>query len=135
MKLSRRQLLAASGVAGASLAVPGLSAATASAAPNLVRRDRAALPSGIASADVTPSSAVVWSRTDRPGRLVVQLTSHGRFDKAICLRGPKTDAADDFTARLPLRGLRPGQRYDYRIGFEDQHGRIGETQDVVRVHR
>jgi len=97
MKLSRRQLLAASTVAGASLAVPGI----ASAAPSLVRRDRPTLPSGIASADVTPSSAVVWSKTDRPGRLVVQLTSHGRFDRAIHLRGPKTSADDDFTARLP----------------------------------
>ncbi|MEU4193669.1 alkaline phosphatase D family protein [Kribbella sp. NPDC026611] len=125
MKLSRRQLLAASSVAGATLAVPGI----ASAAPNLVSRDRAALPSGIASADVTPSSAVVWARADRPGRMVVQLTSHGRFDKAICLRGPKTDADDDFTARLPLRGLRPGQQYDYRIGFEDAYGRIGQTLD------
>ena len=125
MNLSRRQLLAASTVAGASLAVPGVAAA----GPNLVRRDRAAVPSGIASADVTPNSAVVWSRADRPGRLVVQLTSHGRFDKAICLRGPKTDTADDFTARLPLRGLRPGQRYDYRLGFEDANGRIGQTLD------
>ena len=125
MKLSRRQLLAASTVAGASVAVPGM----ASAAPNLVRRDRPTLPSGIASADVTPSSAVVWSKTDRPGRLVVQVTSHGRFDRAIHLRGPKTSADDDFTARLPLRGLRPGQRYDYRLGFEDVNGRIGETLD------
>ena len=129
MKLSRRQLLAATTAAGASVAVPGTFAATASAAPNLVRRDRAALPSGVASADVTPNSAVVWSRTDRPGRLVVQLTGHGRFDRAISLRGPKTDAGDDFTARMPLRGLRPGQRYDYRLGFEDAYGRIGQTLD------
>src|SRR5215468_2424695 len=98
MNLSRRQLLAASTVAGASLAVPGV----ASAAPNLVRRDRPALPSGVMSADVTPHSAVVWSRTDRPGRLVVELTGKDRFDKAIKLRGPVTTAADDFTARLPL---------------------------------
>ena len=77
MNLSRRQLLAASTVAGATLAVPGV----ATAVPTVVRRDRPALPSGIASADVTPQSAVVWSRTDRPGRLVVQLTSSGRFDK------------------------------------------------------
>ena len=125
MNLSRRQLLAASTVAGATLAVPGV----ATAVPTVVRRDRPALPSGIASADVTPQSAVVWSRTDRPGRLVVQLTSSGRFDKSIRLRGPVTSAADDFTARLPLRGLRPGQRYDYRIGFEDANGHVGETLD------
>ena len=79
------------------------------------------------SGDVTSNSAVVWSRTDRDARLVVDLTSHGRFDRAIRLRGPVTSADDDFTAQLPLRGLRPGQHYDYRIGFEDSSGRLGET--------
>src|SRR5687768_1920687 len=123
MNLSRRQLLAASTVAGASLALPGVAAAT----PNLVRRDRPALPSGIMSGDVTANSAVVWSRTDRRARLVVDLTSHGRFDRAIRLRGPVTGPDADFTAQLPLKGLRPGQRYDYRISFEDSDGRRGES--------
>jgi alkaline phosphatase D len=123
MNLSRRQLLAASTVAGASLALPGVAVAT----PSLVRRDRAGLPSGIASGDITQNSAVVWSRTDRPGRLVVDLTSHGRFDRAIRLRGPVTGPDADFTAQLPLRGLRPGQRYDYRIAFEDADGHLGES--------
>ncbi|GAA1653474.1 alkaline phosphatase [Kribbella alba] len=123
MNLSRRQLLQATAATGAAIAVPALPAVAS------VRRDRPALTSGIASGDVTSNSAVVWSRTDRPGRLVVDLTSHGRFDRAIRLRGPVTSADDDFTAQLPLRGLRPGQRYDYRIGFEDSSGRVGETAD------
>ena len=123
MNLSRRQLLAASTVAGATIAVPGVAAA----APTVVRRDRPALPSGIMSADVTPNSAVVWSRTDRQARLVVDLTSHGRFDRAVRLRGPITGLDQDFTAQLPLKGLRPGQRYDYRIAFEDAYGRRGES--------
>ncbi|MBB6568670.1 alkaline phosphatase [Kribbella sandramycini] len=122
MNLSRRQLLAASSVAGVALALP--EAATAS----VVRRDRPALPSGIMSGDVTANSAVVWSRTDRKARLVVDLTSHGRFDRAIRLRGPVTGPDADYTAQLPLKGLRPGQRYDYRIAFEDAYGRRGESQ-------
>ena len=124
MNLSRRQLLAASTAASASLALPGVAAA----APSVVRRDRPGLPSGIATGDVTPQSAIVWSRTDRRARLVVDLTSHGRFDKAIRLRGPITGPDADFTAQLPLRGLRPGQQYDYRVAFEDADGRRGETQ-------
>jgi alkaline phosphatase D len=123
MNLSRRQLLAASTVASATLAVPGVAAA----APSVVRRDRPALPSGLMSGDVTANSAVVWSRTDRRSRLVVDLTSHGRFDRAIRLRGPVTGPDDDFTAQLPLKGLRPGQRYDYRVAFEDAYGRRGES--------
>jgi alkaline phosphatase D len=126
MNLSRRQLLAATAAAGASLALPAL---PATAAPTVVRRGRPGLPSGIASGDVTPNSAVLWSRTDQQGRLVVDLTSHGRFDRAIRLRGPVTGPEADFTAQLPVRGLRPGQRYDYRIGFEDSYGRLGETAE------
>ena len=126
MNLSRRQLLAATAAASATVAVPSVSAA---AAPNVVRRSRPGLPSGIASGDVTANSAVVWSRTDRRARLVVDLTSHGRFDRAVRLRGPITSADADYTAQLPLRGLRPGQRYDYRIGFEDSSGRVGETAE------
>ena len=126
MNLSRRQLLAATAAAGASLALPAL---PATAAPTVVRRGRLGLPSGIASGDVTPNSAVLWSRTDQQGRLVVDLTSHGRFDRAIRLRGPVTGPEADFTAQLPVRGLRPGQRYDYRIGFEDSYGRLGETAE------
>jgi alkaline phosphatase D len=128
MTLSRRQLLTATAAASASLAVPALPA-SATAIPAAVRRDRPLLPSGIASGDVTPSSAVLWSRTDRPARLVVDLTSHGRFDRAVRLRGPITGPDADFTAQLPLRGLRPGQRYDYRIGFEDSQGHLGETAE------
>ncbi|ADB32048.1 alkaline phosphatase [Kribbella flavida DSM 17836] len=124
MNLSRRQLLAASTVAGASLAVPGVAAAV----PSVVRRDRPGLPSGLASGDVTANSAVLWSRTDRRSRLVVELTSHGRFDRAIRLRGPVTGPENDFTAQLPLKGLRPGQRYDYRVSFEDAYGRRGESR-------
>ncbi|MFI5734820.1 alkaline phosphatase D family protein [Kribbella sp. NPDC051587] len=123
MKLSRRQLLAASTAAGASLAVPGVAAA----APNVVRRDRPALPSGIMSGDVSANSAVVWSRTDRKARMVVDLTSHGRFDRAVRLHGPITGPDQDYTAQVLLRGLRPGQRYDYRIAFEDAYGRRGES--------
>lgn len=121
MNLSRRQLLAASTVAGATLAVPGVANA------NVVRRDRPGLPSGIMSGDVSTNSAVVWSRTDRRARMVVDLTSNGRFDRAIRLHGPVTGPDQDFTAQLPLKGLRPGQRYDYRIAFEDAWGRRGES--------
>jgi alkaline phosphatase D len=136
MTLSRRDLLAATAAAGVAAALPTLPAAAApgpsgaaapSIPPGVVRRGRPSLPSGVATGDVTSRSAVLWSRTDRRARLVVDLTSRGRFDRAVRLRGPITGPNADFTAQLPLRGLRPGQRYDYRIGFEDSYGRLGET--------
>ena len=61
--------------------------------------------------------------------MVVELTSRGDFRHAIRLRGPVTGPDADFTAQLPLRGLRAGQRYDYRIGFETERGLVGETAE------
>lgn len=123
MSLSRRRLLTGSAAVGAALTVPSLSAAA------IMRRDLPRLPSGVATGDVTPHSAVLWSRTDRPARMVVELSSHGRFDRAVRLRGPVTGPNADYTAQLPLRGLRAGQRYDFRIGFEDDRGRRGELTE------
>jgi alkaline phosphatase D len=107
MSLSRRHLLTGAAATGAALTLPPLSG-RAAALPTVVRRDRLGLPSGIASGDVTPHSAVLWSRTDRPARMVVELTSRGDFSDAIRLRGPVTGPDADFTAQLPLRGCGRG---------------------------
>src|SRR5262245_9960365 len=120
MSLSRRGFLSGAAATGAAVAVPSVAVAA-------VHRGRPLLPSGVASGDVTPDSALLWSRTDRPARMVVELTSRGDFRRGVRLRGPVTGPDADFTAKLPLRGLRPGQRYDYRIGFESSPGRVGET--------
>lgn len=124
MVLSRRGFLTGAAATGAALTVPSVASAAPAA---LVHRDRPLLPSGVATGDVTSSSALLWSRTDRRARMVVELTSHGDWRRAIRLRGPVTGPDSDYTAKLPLHGLRPGQRYDYRIGFESSPGRVGET--------
>ncbi|MER6796954.1 PhoD-like phosphatase N-terminal domain-containing protein, partial [Amycolatopsis mediterranei] len=70
---SRRTLLKA-GLTGASAVAAGLVVpSTAFAAVPLVRRDRPVLTHGVQSGDVTPGSAIVWSRADRPSRLVVEI--------------------------------------------------------------
>ncbi|MYW89205.1 alkaline phosphatase, partial [Amycolatopsis rubida] len=70
---SRRSVLKA-GIAVPALAAAGglLLPGSASAAP-LVRRDRPVLAHGVASGDVTTGSGIVWSRADRPARLMVEV--------------------------------------------------------------
>lgn len=120
MTLSRRTLLAGglAGTAGLTLAAPGSSVV---AAPALVRRDRVQLTSGVMSGDVTESGAVLWARADRPGRLVARLGHR-------TVRGPWATPASDFTAKLDLSGLAPGCEHDIRLGFENDHGHLGELQ-------
>ena len=71
---SRRAVLAG-GAAG--LALAGLP--TSAGAASLIR-SRGTLPSGIQIGDVTTNSAVLWARSDRPGRMVARIsdgTRHG----------------------------------------------------------
>ncbi|MEI5673091.1 MULTISPECIES: alkaline phosphatase D family protein [unclassified Nocardioides] len=115
--LLRRTLLAGS-------AAGLLAAAPASASAGLVRR-RLTLPSGVQSGDVTTRSAVLWARSSGRGRLVAEVVSGRRRHR---LRGPWATATSDHTAKLALDRLAPGREYDVRLGFEDEHGLLGETR-------
>ena len=85
-RIGRRTTL----VAGVGIgAVPGLMAARLGGRPPFLR-DRDLLTSGARTGEVTTSSAVVWSRGVREGRLMVRLSSNGRRLRSI--RGPWTDS-------------------------------------------
>jgi alkaline phosphatase D len=103
-------------------------AATIGQAPAL-RRDAAARPvitSGVQSGDVEPDRAVVWCRTDRPARLRVRYATTDAMTGARVRVSEPTSAADDFTARLDLTGLPPGQRIVYEAQFEESGGGLSE---------
>src|SRR5690242_3595471 len=83
------------------------------AAAPVVWQDTKARPvitSGVQSGDVEADRAVVWCRTDRPARLRVRYATTDAMTNARVQVSPPTSAADDFTARLDLTGLPPGQR-------------------------
>jgi alkaline phosphatase D len=68
--------------------------------------------------DVTPSSAVLWARGDRGGKLRVRLFGgpHRRIEPV------RVQAADDWTGQVRLVGLAPARRYFYRVRFD--HGGV-----------
>lgn len=118
--LNRRALLRGMAGAGAALAGGGLRPARAGM-PAVIRRDgqRPGAPSGVQTGDVTADRAVVWSRTDRPARLVVEWSTSERFTHPRRLRGPAALETSDFTARVLLRDLPAGERIFYRAWFND----------------
>jgi len=91
------------------------------AAPPFILRDEArpAIPCGVASGDVTNGRAIVWSRTDRPARLIVEYSTTSSFSGARRVVGPAALDATDFTARVDLTDLPDGQRISYRVTFQD----------------
>ena len=77
------------------------------------------IPYGTTSGDVTRDRAIVWSRTDRPARMLVEWSTTESMQNARSVRGPRTTEAAGYTARVDLTGLPPGQRIFYRVHFED----------------
>jgi alkaline phosphatase D len=125
MDVNRRQLdlsrRAFGSVLGAAvLGVSGRSWAQGTAPAVIVpERARPAIPCGTASGDVTGRSGLVWSRTDRPARMVVEWSTTDSFRDARRVVGPAALPENDFTARVVLPDLPPGQRIAYRVTFRD----------------
>lgn len=107
---------------------PVVSASTAPAqAPAIITSDaaRPRIPYGVQSGDVTADSAMIWSRTDRPARMVVEWSTRDSLASPTTVPGPIATLDSDFTARIDLGGLPPGQRIFYRVIFEDEEtGRV-----------
>lgn len=77
------------------------------------------ITSGVASGDVDLNSAVLWSRSDRPSRCWVELATNEQFANRRKIQGPDVFDHSDFTAKLRLQGLKPGEHYFYRVTFQD----------------
>jgi alkaline phosphatase D len=112
--MSRRRLVTGAATYAAAAAVGGI------AKPYLSRAaDRPPITHGIQSGDVTSDSGVVWARTDRPARMLVEASTTESFaaiQNAVAIDVlPETD----FTGKVLLENLLPGQDIFYRIRFED----------------
>src|SRR5262245_18655299 len=90
-------------------------------APVVITPDarRPGLPYGAMSGDITGDRAIIWSRADRPARMVVEWATNEGLRDARRVVGPATLADSDFTARVDLNGLPAGQDIFYRVTFQD----------------
>ncbi len=79
---------------------------------------------GVASGDVTSTSAILWTRIDRAATVKVEVWSnphlHGKkaFQKVI----HHVSADRDFTIKADATGLRPDTTYSYRFKHDDEDG-------------
>jgi len=115
MSLSRRTLFRSALVAGGALATGGLAGAPATAAPSLIRSGRPALTHGLQSGDVTTNAATVWTRADRPSRMLVEVSTDPGFRRARTVAGSPLLPESDFTGKTVLPGLPDGRDIYYRV--------------------
>jgi alkaline phosphatase D len=68
---------------------------------------------GVAAGEVTSSSAQVWTRADKAGKVTLHLgTKAGKLHKVARLKAAKSH---DLTVQRRIEHLKPGKRYYYRF--------------------
>ncbi|WP_315837797.1 alkaline phosphatase D family protein [Bradyrhizobium prioriisuperbiae] len=122
--LTRRRFLTA--VSSAAItAVGGI------ARPSLSRAaDRPVITHGVQSGDVSLESGIVWTRTDRPARMLAEIATSDSFKTIHGAVSVDALPDTDFTAKALLQGLPAGQDVFYRVRFQDHSfsGALSEPQ-------
>jgi alkaline phosphatase D len=119
LRIDRRTLLRAAAVG-------------ALAAPGLVRSDRPVLTHGVQSGDVVRGSGLVWTRADRPSRMVVEVSDDPGFGHVRRVEGPVLTPDTDFTGQVRVVGRE--RTVHYRVTAEDLDGRVA-SEPVTGVFR
>lgn len=114
----------------ASIVLPAaLTAALPASAPARAR----GFSLGVAAAEVTDSSALLWARADRGGRYAVQVARDRRFLRVVARGGVSARRADDGTIRVTTTRLRANTRFYYRfLGGGGRHSDTGTFRTAPR---
>ncbi|MEU8968209.1 alkaline phosphatase D family protein [Streptomyces monashensis] len=111
----RRSVLRGSLAASAALTLPvGLGAA-----PAFARSGRPRASWGVQAGDVTANSGLVWVRSDRPARMIVETAATESFRDPRRRQGPLLGSGTDFTGTTRLHGLPAGEQVHYRVLLAD----------------
>ena len=119
--VSRRTFLKSAGLLVGALAVPWGVTSTVNAALGDTLPTGAApqLGQGIQIGDVRADRAIIWSRADRPARLLVDYDVRAAFANPRRVRGPFALDTTDYTARVDLTGLPADSDIFVRVMFHD----------------
>ena len=106
---SRRALLASGSAFAATLAMPAISRAAA----------RPVFTHGVQSGDVDMSSGMIWTRTDRPARVMMEVSTTESFNSAMQLAPLDALPEGDMAVKRLVEGLPSDQDIFYRFVAQD----------------
>src|SRR5499433_2779835 len=95
------------------------SAATIAAPAFSLSSQRPIVTHGVQSGDVSTDSGMVWARTDRPARMLIEAATTDSFEDICYASAVDALPETDFTAKALIENLSPGQDIIYRLRFED----------------
>ncbi|MGI5452894.1 alkaline phosphatase D family protein [Streptomyces sp. CA-249302] len=111
----RRSVLRGSLAASAALTLP----TALGAAPAFALSGRPTAGWGVQAGDVTTDSGLVWVRSDRPARMIVETSATESFRNPRRWHGPLLGEGSDFTGTTRLHGLPSGEQIHYRVRLAD----------------
>jgi alkaline phosphatase D len=106
---TRRQFLSTSTAIAATLAMPSISRALA----------RPIFDHGVQSGDVDASSGMIWTRTDRPSRVMMEVSTTESFKDARRLSYMDATPGSDMAVKRLVSGLPSNQTIFYRFTAAD----------------
>ena len=122
---SRRAVLAGGTAFAASLAMPAISRASA----------RPVFTHGVQSGDVDTMSGMIWTRTDRPAQVMMEVSTTESFANARQL-APLTAAPEsDFAVKRLVEGLPSDQDIFYRFVAADLNDMQATSDPIVGQFR
>ena len=128
---SRRRFLQTSMATAAGVVLPRWT--LTNRAPAIVTADseRPQALQGVQFGDPSNGSVVVWSRSDRPSRLLVEWSYDEQFQEAHRIVGPHVLDVTDFTARQDIDGLEAGCDVFVRVSFQSLTNDRALSEPVV----
>ncbi|MFF7178786.1 alkaline phosphatase D family protein [Streptomyces sp. NPDC008121] len=127
---ARRSVLRGTLAASAALTLGG-----AVPAPALALSGRPRAGWGVQTGGVTASSGLVWIRSDRPARMIVETAADASFRRRQRHVGPLLGPGSDFTGTTALRGLPAGEQIHYRVTLADPDDPHRTGEPVVGTFR
>ena len=118
---SRRALLAGGTAFAAGLAIPSLSRASS----------RPVFSHGLQSGDVDTSSGMIWSRTDRPSKVMMEISTTESFTNPIALAPMDATPASDYTVKRLALGLPSDQDIFYRFVAQDLYDLQAKSDPII----
>ena len=115
---SRRRFLKAGVTTAAGLMVPGWTLIKGAPAIIAAESERPQALQGVQFGDPGNGSVMVWSRSDRDARMLVEWSYDEQFKQVRRIVGPHALETTDFTARQDLDGLEPGSEVFVRVAFQ-----------------
>ena len=121
LRPSRRAVLAGGTAFAARLAMPSLSRAS----------NRPVFSHGLQSGDVDTSSGMIWSRMNRPSKVMMEISTTESFTNPIALAPMDATPASDFTVKRLALGLPSDQNIFYRFVAQDLYDVQAKSDPII----